>query len=95
MKLSPVKTVLVFNIALSILCFVQWSRETRLHADLARVGAEDNKKAESIQKLEGTVAKWEKEIARLERGEVVRPRKATLRAIADKLGVEPGDIETY
>ena len=37
----------------------------------------------------------QKEIARLERGEVVRPREATLRAIADKLGVEPGDIETY
>jgi septal ring factor EnvC (AmiA/AmiB activator) len=66
MTLSPVNTVLVFNIALSILCLVQWSRETRLHADLARVGAEDNKKAESIQKLEGTVAKWEKEIARLD-----------------------------
>lgn len=66
MKLSPVKTVLVLNIALSILCLVQWSRETRLHADLARVGGEDNKKAETIHKLEGTVAKWEAEIARLD-----------------------------
>ena len=37
----------------------------------------------------------QKEIARIERGEVVRPRGATLRAIADTLGVEPGDIETY
>lgn len=37
----------------------------------------------------------QKEIARLERGEVVRPRGATLRAIADRLGVEPGDIVTY
>lgn len=37
----------------------------------------------------------EKEIARIERGEVVRPHGATLRAIADTLGVEPRDIETY
>jgi len=37
----------------------------------------------------------QKEIARIERGEVVRPRGATLRAIADTLGVEPGDVETY
>jgi hypothetical protein len=37
----------------------------------------------------------QKEIARIERGEVVRPRGATLRAIAHKLGVEPGDIDTY
>ena len=37
----------------------------------------------------------EKEIARIERGEVSRPRAATLRAIADRLGVEPADIETY
>jgi septal ring factor EnvC (AmiA/AmiB activator) len=66
MKISPVKTVLVLNIALSILCLVQWSRETRLHSDLARVGAQDNQKAETIQKLEGTVAKWEKEISRLD-----------------------------
>lgn len=37
----------------------------------------------------------EKEIARLERGEVERPRGATLRAIAERLGVEPAEIETY
>ena len=37
----------------------------------------------------------EKEIARIERGEVSRPHAATLRAIADRLGVEPADIETF
>lgn len=37
----------------------------------------------------------EKEIARIERGQVGRPRGATLRAIADRLSVEPRDIETY
>lgn len=37
----------------------------------------------------------EKEIARIERGEVERPRGATLRLIADRFGVDPADIETY
>lgn len=37
----------------------------------------------------------EKEIARIERGEVERPHGSTLRVIADRLGVEPADIETY
>lgn len=37
----------------------------------------------------------EREIARIERGEVSRPRAATLRVIADRLGVSPADIETY
>lgn len=37
----------------------------------------------------------DKEIARIERGEVERPHGPTLRAIADRLGVEPADIETY
>ncbi len=36
-----------------------------------------------------------KEIARIERGEVSRPHAATLRAIADRLGVEAADIETF
>lgn len=36
-----------------------------------------------------------KSIARIERGEVARPRDATLRRIARKLGVEPNEIETY
>jgi len=86
MKISPVKTVLVLNIALSILCLVQWSRETRLHADLARVGAEDNKKAENIHKLEGTVAKWEKEIARLD------AKVLDLQAIEKTNTVQIGDL---
>lgn len=37
----------------------------------------------------------EKEIARIERGEVERPHGSTLRAIADRLGVAPAAIETY
>jgi DNA-binding Xre family transcriptional regulator len=37
----------------------------------------------------------EKEIARIERGEVSRPHAATLRAIADRLGVAPADIVTF
>lgn len=37
----------------------------------------------------------DREIARIERGEVQRPHGPTLRAIADRLGVEPADIETY
>ena len=37
----------------------------------------------------------EKEIARIERGEVARPHAATLRAIASRLGVEPVDVETF
>jgi hypothetical protein len=37
----------------------------------------------------------EKEIARIERGEVSRPHAATLRVIADLLGVEPADIGTF
>jgi len=37
----------------------------------------------------------EREIARIERSEVARPHASTLRAIADRLGVEPADIETY
>lgn len=36
-----------------------------------------------------------KEIARIERGEVERPRESTLRAIADRLGVPPEEIATY
>jgi DNA-binding Xre family transcriptional regulator len=36
-----------------------------------------------------------KEIARIERGEVERPRRETLEAIARRLGVEPEEIETY
>ncbi len=36
-----------------------------------------------------------KEIGRIERGEVVRPHAATLRVIADTLGVEPVEIETF
>lgn len=37
----------------------------------------------------------DKEIARIERGEVMRPHGVTLRAIADTLQVEPAEIETY
>jgi hypothetical protein len=37
----------------------------------------------------------DKEVARIERGEVERPHGSTLRAIADRLGVEPAEIETY
>ncbi len=37
----------------------------------------------------------DKEIARIERGEVERPHGSSLRAIADRLGVEPVDIETF
>lgn len=36
-----------------------------------------------------------KEIGRIERGEIVRPHAATLRVIADTLGVEPVEIETF
>jgi transcriptional regulator with XRE-family HTH domain len=36
-----------------------------------------------------------KEIGRIERGDVVRPHGATIRSIADTLGVEPAEIETY
>ena len=36
-----------------------------------------------------------KEIGRIERGDVVRPHGATIRVIADTLGVEPAEIETY
>lgn len=36
-----------------------------------------------------------KEIARIERGEVERPRGSTLRVIADRLGVEPAEIESF
>jgi DNA-binding Xre family transcriptional regulator len=36
-----------------------------------------------------------KEIARLERGEVVKPHAETLAKIAKRLGVKPEDIETY
>jgi hypothetical protein len=37
----------------------------------------------------------EKEVARIERGEVSRPHAATLRVIADRLGVAPAEIETF
>jgi hypothetical protein len=37
----------------------------------------------------------EKEVARIERGEVSRPHTATLRVIADRLGVAPAEIETF
>ena len=37
----------------------------------------------------------EKTIARIERGEVERPHKRTLQTIAEVLGVQPDDIETY
>jgi hypothetical protein len=37
----------------------------------------------------------EKEIARIERGEVERPHGSSLRAIAGRLGVDPAEIETY
>jgi hypothetical protein len=37
----------------------------------------------------------DKEIARIERGEVKRPRRGTLRLVAERLGVEPAEIETY
>jgi hypothetical protein len=37
----------------------------------------------------------EKEIARIERGDVERPHGATLRLIADRLGVEATEIETF
>ncbi len=36
-----------------------------------------------------------KSIARIERGEVGRPRPDTLRKIADRLGVAPGDIQGF
>lgn len=36
-----------------------------------------------------------KEIARIERGEVKEPRKATLEVIAKRLGVKPDEISTY
>lgn len=36
-----------------------------------------------------------KEVARIERGEVKKPRKATLQAIAKRLGVEDEEITTY
>lgn len=37
----------------------------------------------------------EKEVARIERGEVKRPHRATLEAIAARLGVEPSEITRY
>lgn len=37
----------------------------------------------------------EKQVARIERGEIERPHRRTLRLIAERLGVEPGDISTY
>ena len=36
-----------------------------------------------------------KTIARIERGEVERPREETLHRIAQRLGVAPADITTY
>jgi lambda repressor-like predicted transcriptional regulator len=36
-----------------------------------------------------------KTIARIERNEVERPHGETLRTIADRLGVEPGEVESY
>jgi transcriptional regulator with XRE-family HTH domain len=36
-----------------------------------------------------------KEIARIERGEVEQPRKSTIDAIAERLGVRPEEIAAY
>lgn len=66
MKPSSLKVLLVFNIALGLLCIFQWSREAKLHGELGTLGAADLKKAETIVKLEDTVKKWEAEIARLD-----------------------------
>lgn len=37
----------------------------------------------------------EKQIARIERGESTKPHPRTLTAIAERLGVDPAEIETY
>jgi hypothetical protein len=37
----------------------------------------------------------EKEVARIERGEVKRPHRATIEAIAARLGVDPAEITSY
>ena len=37
----------------------------------------------------------EKEVARLERGEVKKPHAGTLEALAERLGVAPDEIATY
>ena len=66
MKLLSVKMVLLFNLALAVLCVVQWSRETRLLGENAVIAKADHAKAETIVKLEDTVKKWEAEIARLD-----------------------------
>ncbi len=66
MKLLSVKIVLLFNLALSALCVVQWSRETRLLGDLEAVGKADHSKSEDIVKLSDVVKKWEAEISRLD-----------------------------
>jgi transcriptional regulator with XRE-family HTH domain len=36
-----------------------------------------------------------KEVARIERGDVERPRRSTVEAIARRLGVSPEEIATY
>ncbi|HEU4561875.1 MAG TPA: helix-turn-helix domain-containing protein [Longimicrobium sp.] len=37
----------------------------------------------------------EKQIARIERGEIAKPHKATVTSIAERLGVHPSDIPSY
>lgn len=37
----------------------------------------------------------EKQVARIERGEIRRPHRSTVEAIAARLGVEPGEIASY
>jgi chromosome segregation ATPase len=66
MKSLPTKIVLLFNIALGILCIVQWTRETRILTELESTAKQSHQRAENIVRLEDTVKKWEAEIARLD-----------------------------
>ena len=60
-----------------------------LGASLRRLRKQKRQRRDSF----GTVTA--KTIARIERGEVARPHRKTLEAIASKLGVRVADIETY
>ena len=66
--MNPVlpKALVVMNIAIISLCGVQWFRETRLVGEITDLAKKDHAKAESIQKLEVNLKKWEEEIARLD-----------------------------
>ena len=71
------------------------ARQRQLETDLSFGGSFRRLRMQRGLSRSGFPGISDKELGRIERGEVVRPHGATLRLIADKLGVEPGDIETY